>query len=228
MSKCFLLKQASNSEDLNSQIKSLISFKDYEILRISELLPKVEEINLVKQFLLNSSYLHENKVLIFENFDQVSVLNQNKLLKLIEENNPNTSQFYIVSNPQNVIDTVKSRLLYIELENKLNIDPDLYAFFSKYSLDMNLIAEVVSLNQVDFFTKFESQVVLPDYRSCFLILKQYKLSSPEIIMTCNIILYHLAQKKDYRLYKSICEYEKKISLSNNKIVQLRAMLVELM
>ena len=99
------------------------SFVDYQYLDNSQVSIKVDDIrNLIESFQKTAIESYEKKIYILNNFDNVSNVVANALLKFIEEPSNDTYGIIIINNKDNVLDTIKSRCQIINFEESKFVD----------------------------------------------------------------------------------------------------------
>lgn len=162
---------------------------------------------------------------IIYQFDIISLKNQNKLLKTIEDNKDQV-QIIIFEHEDKVLDTIKSRLVVYHLEDKIKTDDEFLQIFSP-----NLYYWLVNNDDISFIYKniykycqqlrFEEAYII--YRTK---IQKPQLVDVEIIQT--IILNALFNNKRFELFKIIQQYEAKNAMSLDLSLLIDSMFCDLL
>lgn len=162
---------------------------------------------------------------IIYQFDIISLKNQNKLLKTIEDNKDQV-QIIIFEHEDKVLDTIKSRLVIYHLEDKIKTDDEFLQIFSP-----NLYYWLVNNDDISLIYKniykycqqllFEEAYII--YRTK---IQKTQLVDVEIIQT--IILNALFTNKRFELFKIIQQYEAKNAMSLDLSLLIDSMFCDLL
>ncbi len=171
------------------------------------------------------------KLGIITGFEHVSIMNQNKLLKTLEEENGPTLQIIVVTSVKKVIDTIISRAITVDLrEEKLEFDclaseQDFYEQIIKTNIELNFINENDEIKQS--LMKMHQDTLNNDFLSAYLIytsrIKEYSKLLNQLVI--RIILTSLMSLEKYELVKEIIEHESRFVYNLNERLQIEAMFV---
>ncbi len=174
------------------------------------------------------------KLGIITDFEHVSIMNQNKLLKTIEDAKADTLQIIVVSSIKKVIPTIISRVVIMDLRSeKLEFDcleneRSFYEEIVKSNAELNFLKEhnEIKLSLIRMYQDTKSQ----DYLSAYLIyttrIKEFSKLLNQLVI--RIILTCLMDGKRYNLVKQLVEYEMRFRYNLNERLQVEAMFVEIL
>ena len=178
----------------------------YELIKNEKLL--ADDINEIIN-LITVKTLNNKIVLIIYNFDQISELNQNKLLKIIENNPDTIMQIYVFNDINKVLKTIKSRLIIYDT-NELDINFD-FNFLN--NIEINYLKNNEDI--LNLYKKFNIYINDLNFTNAFILIKKninnYTIFDLKIIH--QIILNMLFKNKCFNTFKKI----EKISYLTEKI-----------
>lgn len=162
---------------------------------------------------------------IITNFDRISLVNQNKLLKTIEDNKTQV-QVIIFEHPQKVLDTIKSRLVIYQLPNEIKQDDPFLKIFNP-----NLYYWLINNEKaLPIYRQINKYALQGRFKEAWIIFKtkivQIGLVDVEIMQT--IMLQSLKEIEELDLFKKIQKYENKNHLSLNLSLLIDAMMCDIM
>lgn len=171
------------------------------------------------------------KLGIITDFECVSIMNQNKLLKTIEDATGDTLQIIVVSSIKKVIPTIISRAVTIDLRSeKLNYDcleneRSFYEQIVQTNTELNYLKEndEIKLSLI----KMYQDALNNDYLSAYLIyttrIKEYSKLLNQLVI--RVILKSLMELKKYDLVKQVIDHESHFRYNLNERLQVEAMFV---
>ncbi len=169
---------------------------------------------------------------IITNFELVSVLNQNKLLKTFEDNPTNTLQIIIVNRENSLISTIKSRMLIVDLRQEkleyqcLDKERKFYETIIKSQKEVNYLVENPEIKQTLLAI---DQALNEDNVTSAYILYTNKLSSYNKLinnLVVRMLFNYLYQTQQINKLRNLFEYEKRFSYGVNERLQVEALFVE--
>ena len=151
---------------------------------------KIDEIREVIENSVSSSYEGGKKIFILRDIERMRKESSNALLKIIEEPARDTF-FFLITNSLNVLSTIKSRSILVEinkeLENSEEVNP-IFEMVNKFLLQREFQDELDRISIVNEIIR-QSERDREIYRK---IVKQ--------------VIYHLKKNKDLEKYLEIKEY----------------------
>lgn len=162
---------------------------------------------------------------IIYQFDIISLKNQNKLLKTIEDNKDQV-QIIIFEHEDKVLDTIKSRLVIYHLEDKIKTDDEFLKIFSPnlyYWLVNNDDISLIYKNIYKYCQQLRFEEAYIIFRTK---IQKPQLVDVEIIQT--IILNALFNNKRFELFKIIQQYEAKNAMSLDSSLLIDSMFCDLL
>lgn len=223
------IKASINHPHLDETIKMIINnFVDNNHLLKYELKQEKitsEDINDYIEKINNPVVDNLVMVGIIYQFDIISLKNQNKLLKTIEDNKDQV-QIIIFEHEDKVLDTIKSRLVIYHLEDKIKTDDKFLQIFSPnlyYWLVNNDDISLIYKNIYKYCQQLRFEEAYIIYRTK---IQKPQLVDVEIIQT--IILNALFNNKRFELYKNIQQYEAKNAMSLDLSLLIDSMFCDLL
>lgn len=145
-------------------------------------------------------------------FDQISVINQNKLLKTIEDND-NQIQILIYENENNVLKTIRSRIISYDLKEVVDLKDDFLNILSDKSRfyleeNMDLDKNYRRINKSCLKNNFEEAFILFKTN-----IKEVNIIDVEIILS--IVLNALKQLNYLKTFKQVQSYERQVRNNSN-------------
>ncbi len=189
----------------------------------------VSDIELYQDFFTHTNLTSNCKIGIIEDFSSVSKIQQNKLLKTIEENTTNTIHIFVAQNTSNILPTILSRVYTINL-SLVNLSyPNEHEFYpliiqQQNELNYLLDNDILATKTIKIFELYEKA----EYEKAYLIFcnnefKKINLTLATIIY--RIIVTTLKRQEYYQLTKEILELEQRIYANININLQLEAIMV---
>lgn len=134
-----------------NQCKNCTSFDnqwhpDYLIIDFKGDTTKVHDTAKIFEFLLYKPHLSQKRVLIINNCEKLTLATQSSLLKILEEPKNHTTIILITTNPQKLLKTIGSRLLWVRFTKpKQN---DIIDFIkNQYPIDSKNLSHILELSQ---------------------------------------------------------------------------------
>lgn len=171
------------------------------------------------------------KLGVITDFEYVSVMNQNKLLKTIEDATGDTLQIIVVSSIKKVIPTIISRAVTIDLRSEeldydcLENERSFYEQIVQTNTELNYLKESdeIKLSLI----KMYQDALNNDYLSAYLIyttrIKEYSKLLNQLVI--RVILKSLMELKKYDLVKQVIDHESRFRYNLNELLQVEAMFV---
>lgn len=223
------IKASINHPHLDETIKKIINnFVDNNHLLKYELKQEKitsEDINDYIEKINNPVVDNLVMVGIIYQFDIISLKNQNKLLKTIEDNKDQV-QIIIFEHEDKVLDTIKSRFVIYHLEDKIKTDDEFLQIFSPnlyYWLVNNDDISLIYKNIYKYCQQLRFEEAYIIYRTK---IQSPQLVDVEIIQT--IILNALFNNKRFELFKIIQQYEAKNAMSLDLSLLIDSMFCDLL
>ncbi len=196
---------------INNIIKVNTNNMQYLKTEINKEKINVDDINDYIEKLTNPVIDNLPMVGIIHNFDKVSVNNQNKLLKTIENNQQ--IQIFIYEKENEIIDTIKSRILIYKINDEINTQDPFLQIFNQSSVfylenDQELYKIYKNIYNLCNENKFQDAFIIYKIK-----IKHPKVLDAEIILT--ILLQSLYNLKNYQLFKKIQLFEWQINKNLN-------------
>lgn len=192
----------------------------------------VEAVNDYRNFFSYTSTDSNYKVGIFNDFDLVSTANQNKLLKLIEDNEGDALQIFISKTDTKILTTIKSRLLTFDYRDNTTLEyPVINEFYQ------NIIKTQTEINYLiahdDIYKSMVSiykYLLVHDYNNAFIIFgkehfKKIEPTAADIMF--RMILNSQLRNNNIEKAREIVTLEKRIYANVDVNLQLEALLIRL-
>ncbi len=169
------------------------------------------------------------KVGVIEFGQRLSVILQNKLLKLLEEDQESIHLMFI-DNQSNILDTIKSRaLIYYDDQQIFHFEKDQLSIFAK--------SIIISTDEYDSFTNdkiffnqlFEIDSLLKEdkYISTMIKINKINLDAVKYYLLLRLIEKQLDEKKEYQLLEFAFELEKRANYNINYSLQIDNLMIKL-
>lgn len=170
---------------------------------------------------------------LIENFELLSVANQNKLLKTFEDNKDNTLQIIVVSDANKMIRTIRSRMLILDFRNEtleyncLDSERPFYEQIIKNQTELDYIKEnedyartLMKIFELAKREQFDQVYIL--YTTRF---SQFDKTLNRLIV--RILYQALYEQGNLRLLKELFKYEQRLSYNLNEQLQIEALIIEI-
>ena len=167
--------------------------QEKDVISVDEMLKIVEEAYVCP-------YESNSKIFVLNNFENTSVLAQNKLLKTLEEPPQNVYFVLNVKNEQLVLPTIMSRCqkIYLPKFDKQKIAESLSEFNLSYEQKQDIISySNGAIKKAKDFALKENFFEILDF--CFEMLKNYKSSSKAILYAKTLYSF----KDDFLLFLNL-------------------------
>lgn len=192
-----------------------------------------EQINDYVRALANTNIDLKYNIGIISNFELLSVANQNKLLKTIEDSAANTIQIIICRSEQKLLSTIKSRVIVIDMRNEvlnyecLEKEEEFYQNIIKNHAELNYIRD--NLEEKNTLFAIFNYCKNNDYKRAYILYTTMFQDYNKLLngLILRIILYTLYSLKQYQVMKTMIEYEQRMFYNLNERLQIEAMFVEI-
>ncbi len=226
------------TKEVSLFINETLCFKELEEVANSYIKPidgKImsEQITDYVNKMASTNLKYNFKIGIITNFELLSVANQNKLLKTIEDSSENTIQIIICKTEQKMISTIKSRVVTINMRQEeliydcLNEEKEFYQKIITNQEELDLIAEFndIKLSLIAIYNYLNSG----DTTSAFIIYTTRFSEYNKIInqLVLRIIYSSLYQNQKFHLLKDLLKYEERLMFNLNERLQIESIFVEI-
>ena len=138
----------------------------------------IEAVRLLKKWLFQKPFNHQNKIVIIYQVHQFNLESQNALLKSLEEPGDNNYFILTTNKPSKIINTITSRCQIIKLKNESSLSKDIKPLVIGDQIKTNLFqSENISKDKNQVLPFLESQ--LKTYQQ--LILKNPTAKNSQIV-----------------------------------------------
>ncbi len=190
---------------------------DYDILIFNEEDYKVDKVNEYIEFYKYKPMDKNYKLSIFNNFDNVDLKVQNKLLKLFEDSEDR--HVLIVKNKSKILNTIKSRA---EFKDFLNKDINLEKYPKRYHDVLSLIY-VSDEEELSDYLKFYDLLIASNYKQAYIYLTT-RLNDYNINRVYEIIQYAASKTEDN--LDDLLTLQKRLLSNANKKLQIENYLLQ--
>ncbi len=190
---------------------------DYDVLIFDEEDYKVDKVNEYIDFYKYKPMDKKYKLSIFNNFDNVDLKVQNKLLKLFEDSED--KHVLIVKNKSKILNTIKSRA---EFKDFLNKDINLEKYPKRYHDVLSLIY-VSDEEELSDYLKFYDLLIASNYKQAYIYLTT-KLNDYNINKVYEIIQYAASKTEDN--LDDLLTLQKRLLSNANKKLQIENYLLQ--
>ncbi len=181
----------------------------------------------------NTNIKYKYNIGLISDFELLSVANQNKLLKTIEDSADNTIQIIICKTEQKLINTIKSRVIIVDMRSE-ELDYD--CLDNERPFFENIIKNQAELNYLQENQEMKTSLVAlynyarnNHYEQAFIIyttmFKEYNKVLNQLVM--RILLQTLYEKQQIKKVKELLEYEERLFFNLNERLQIESMFVEI-
>ncbi len=183
--------------------------------------------------LANTNIDYKYNIGIITDFELVSVANQNKLLKTIEDSADNTIQILVCKTEQKLINTIKSRVVIVDMRNEkfeydcLDSERPFYEKIIKNRAELNYIMDnqevkssLIALYNYAMKDQYEQAYII--YTTMF---KEYNKMLNQLVM--RIIFQTQYEKQNIIKLKELLKYEEHLFYNLNERLQIESMFVEI-
>ena len=186
-----LLKHIFKNNNLNALENDFVSIKKSEKKDIQK-----EEIIKIKKLIFNTSYINEKRIYLIEEVDKLNSISANMILKFLEEPTKNVIAFFITTNIELVLTTIKSRCQIVNV---------IY--------DNGIIYNNDSIEIIDDFIRKDKFIALFEAKNYF---KKYDRNELIILLQnySNYLAMDLNNKDNFKLIKKI---NKVLNLLNKNV-----------
>ncbi|MGL5021582.1 MAG: hypothetical protein ACRC5R_06135 [Mycoplasmatales bacterium] len=183
--------------------------------------------------LTSNSFNASNKVGIIYDFHLLSIANQNKLLKTIEDNRDTCMQLFITNEENKIIRTIISRIITFKFcdTDTLNFtDIELENSFYKDIIinqkELLYIREANDANTIKVIYKMcnEKEFIKP---YILFTTQLTELNETNVILIMRILFTLTYKLKLFSLLKTLLEYEQRATFQINKKLMIESMFVEI-
>ncbi len=223
--------------EVNRFCKQDFSFKQLPIIANSYVTPIDDKINAeaINKYIEDCGATNLNlqyKIGIITNFELVSILNQNKLLKTFEDNPENTLQIIIVNRENSLISTIKSRMLIVDLRQEnleyqcLDKEREFYQTIIKSQKEVNYLAENPEIKQT--LLAIEQALNTNNVTSAYILYTNKLTTYNQLInnLVVRMLFNYLYQTQQIKKLRDLFAYEERFSYGVNERLQVEALFVE--
>ncbi len=190
---------------------------DYDVLIFNEEDYKVDKVNEYIEFYKYRPMDKNYKLSIFNNFDNVDLKVQNKLLKLFEDSEDR--HVLIVKNKSKILNTIKSRAEFKDFFNeKINLEK-----YPKRYHDVLLLIYVNDEEELSDYLKFYDLLIASNYKQAYIYLTT-KLNDYSINRVYEIIQYAASKTEDD--LEDLLSLQKRLLSNTNKRLQIENYLLQ--
>ncbi len=190
---------------------------DYDILIFNEEDYKVDKVNEYIEFYKYKPMDKNYKLSIFNNFDNVDLKVQNKLLKLFEDSEDR--HVLIVKNKSKILNTIKSRAEFKDFSNeKINLEK-----YPKRYHDVLSLIYVNDEEELSDYLKLYDLLIASNYKQAYIYLTT-KLNDYKINRVYEIIQYAASKTEDN--LDDILSLQKRLLSNTNKKLQIENYLLQ--
>lgn len=212
-------------------------FGDLKSIANSYIEPEAEKIptEMISAYINNLAQTNLNynqKLGIITNFEFVSVLNQNKLLKTFEDNPENTLQIIVVNRESKLLGTIKSRMLMVDLRQEklefscLDREQPFFEKIIKEQKEADFLKENPEIKNtlIAMYEEFEQNQVTSAYVLYTNRIKEYSKTLNCLVV--RIIFNYLYEVNQIKLLIKLFDYEQRFEYLVNERLQVEALFVE--
>ncbi len=225
-------------EEVNAFFKANFQFGDLLKVANSYIMPENDKIatEAIEQYINNlaaTNLNYDKKLGLIYNFELISVLNQNKLLKTFEDNPENTLQIIVVSRENKLISTIKSRMLIVDKRTEklsyscLDKEKQFYQEIIKQQKEADYLSENSEIKNT--IIAIYNELNCGNVTNAFIL---YTSKISDYNKTVNLLViriiynYLYAQQEITQLIK-LFDYEQRFEYNVNERVQVEALFVEI-
>lgn len=191
----------SCQKDVNNLIKHIFNVdtlqmvdSDYYIIHKSDKKNILkEDVQMLKNFFQKTSYISKNRIYLIEEAHKLNSSSANMILKFLEEPSKGVVAFFITTNLDAVLSTIKSRcqiinVFYdINLNNNLNVNNILYTILNDDNIYFNLF------KMKKKFDKYERGELIEMFNECLIlcyndIINKKSLKKIKVLNKCIFML----------------------------------------
>ena len=153
----------SCQKDVNSLVKSVFNVENLNHIDSDYfVIPKSDKKNILKEdvqnlkyFFQNTSYINKYRIYLIEESHKLNSTSANMILKFLEEPYDGVIAFFITTNLDAVLTTIKSRCQIINVfyENSMNVDTDKNNKLKNFLYDKNKYFSIIKAKK--YFEKVE-------------------------------------------------------------------------
>ncbi len=243
MGSTILILGDGNSDIIKDKILSLVNdfldinlkYEDLDSRDFIKTISKIDDkitVEMVSNYQEFFNLTQEKKIGIFYDFDYVSVIGQNKLLKMIEDNKDNTMQIFIASNESSILTTIKSRLVSIDLRKQSQVN-----FSGDSILYDEVITEVGQYNYLNDNEKIKAaletiykHLVNCEYNLAFVIFSKDIFTGVDTIVyeiMFRMIVISLKNNNKIKLAQEVIALERRVYMNLDVNLQIQAILIKI-
>ncbi len=226
------------TKEVNDFLATDYTFKDLELVPNIKYIKAIEGkvdvtmVNDYRDFFNYTNLASTKKVGIFQNFDLVSVQNQNKLLKMIEDNHEGDLQIFVTASSNAILTTIKSRMLIIDLlsEDSLKVPSSLDGLSDviKTQVEVDYLKE--EQRHYDALVKIYEHLKQKQYDQAYILFSRdvFKRADRVVIgLMYKMMLTALLENNQIAQAKKLIPLEKRLYANCDRNLQIEAMLIEL-
>ena len=183
--------------------------------------------------LTSNSFNASNKVGIIYDFHLLSIANQNKLLKTIEDNRDSCMQLFVTNDENKIIRTIMSRIITFKFSDThalkftdIELEDDFYKDIIINQKELLYIREADDAESIKVIYKMcnENEFIKP----YILFTTQLKeLNETNVILIMRILFMVIYKMQLFDLLKKLLEYEQRATFQINKKLMIESMFVEI-
>ncbi len=190
----------------------------------------------VNQYVIDMASTNLNykyNVGIIADFEMMTVANQNKLLKTIEDSAENTIQILVCKNEQKMINTIKSRVVIIDKRQEelvydcLDEEREFYEQMIKNQQELNYIQENNEVKS-SLYALYR-YAGSGDYKRAYIVyttlFKEYNKLLNQLVLRA--LYTSLFKQAKYQQLKKLISYEERFFYNLNERLQIESVFVEI-
>ena len=246
MTKAVLILGDINNIKVQNEIKNHISVENSKERTFKEIIKQnnvcylnneiekltIQDIESYQEFFMHTNFLGGQKIGIISDFTLISTIQQNKLLKTIEDELKESIHILVGQNTSKVLPTILSRVYTIDLSQEQLTYP------SKHSFYQDIIHKSSELNYLKANEKIAEKIIKiyelyldRKYDEAFITFCKEdfkKIDNQAATIVFRIIITILTKQKQYKLVKEIIKKEQRIYANVNVNLQIEAIMVQIM
>ena len=207
---------------INLEIAKFKNNQSAYIYKIDQESISVEDVNDYIMAIENKSFDKDLFIGIIYNFDKISVSNQNKLLKTIEDNNDGVLQLFVFDNLNLILSTIKSRLIITNVKQQENNN----MFLNRFNDGCIAYLEKDKLIY-DVYVRIYKLCLNKEYINAYLLYKTKlrKISNEDVLIIQKILIETLEKNEYYKTMFNIVDFERQNVTKVDKNLLIDAMFI---
>ncbi len=190
---------------------------DYNVLILNDEKYNVDDLNKYIDFYKYKPIQKNKKLSIINNFNNIDIKLQNKLLKLFEDSEEN--HILVTNNISKILPTIRSRAINIKNKNEVK---QIKNYPNRYNEVLNLFNYEEDEVLTDKYLKFYDFLIKQKYKDAYLLLSLLKEYDEQVI-------YEIIQLSHSKIgyLNIILELQKRLVTKTNKKMQIENYLLQM-